>query len=54
MATYDFDMRFTFIYAGWEETANDLWIMANVVYNPKWSYPHAPPGAFYIKKRKEK
>lgn len=46
-------MRFTFIYAGWEETDNDLWIMANVVYNLKWSFPHAPPGEFYIKKRKE-
>ena len=49
MAACDFDMQFTFIYAGWKGTANDSQIMADAMYNPKWNFPPAPPGECHIK-----
>lgn len=49
MAACDFDMQFTFVYAGWEGTSNDSRIMKSAVYNPMWNFPHAPPGECHIK-----
>lgn len=49
MHACDIDMRFTFVHAGWKAAANDSWIVEDVLYNPKWNLPHAPPGEFYIK-----
>lgn len=45
----DFDMRFMFVYGGWEGTATDSRIMTDAVCNPKWNFSHAPHGEFYIK-----
>ena len=47
MAVCDFDMRFTFVVAGWPGSVHDtrVWVDAMVEYN---NYPHPPPGIICI------
>ncbi|XP_010272252.1 PREDICTED: uncharacterized protein LOC104608081 [Nelumbo nucifera] len=41
-------MRFTFVLTGWEGTAHDYCIFAEVVRNPKYNFPHPPRGKYYV------
>ncbi|KAI3451701.1 hypothetical protein Pfo_008366 [Paulownia fortunei] len=44
MAACLFDMRFTFVWAGWEETAHDSRMFNEVVHRPTLKFPMPPTG----------
>lgn len=46
MAACSFDMKFTFVNAGWEGSANDWKIFLTTINNPNMNFPNAPPGNF--------
>lgn len=40
----NFDMKFTFVYAGWEGSANDAEVLRDAIKKyPKFSHPPPPP-----------
>ncbi|XP_071712688.1 uncharacterized protein [Rutidosis leptorrhynchoides] len=39
----DFDMIFTFVWAGWEGIAHDARVLTEVAYNPTSGFPFPPP-----------
>ncbi|GAV83223.1 LOW QUALITY PROTEIN: DDE_4 domain-containing protein, partial [Cephalotus follicularis] len=39
MAVCDFDMQFTFVYAGWQGTAHDTWIFYSTLRNLELNFP---------------
>ncbi|XP_038682410.1 uncharacterized protein LOC119982890 [Tripterygium wilfordii] len=46
MVAYSFNLKFTYVLAGWEGTASDSRIMKNAITRP---YPlHIPEGKFYL------
>ncbi|XP_061375020.1 uncharacterized protein LOC133317200 [Gastrolobium bilobum] len=47
MCACSFDMKFTFVYAGWEGSANDCRIFTTALETPRLEFPHPPPGKFY-------
>ncbi|GAV77292.1 Myb_DNA-bind_3 domain-containing protein/DDE_4 domain-containing protein [Cephalotus follicularis] len=47
MAACDFDMRFTFCWAGWEGSAHDTRIFYAVLRDPTLNFPHPPDGNLY-------
>ncbi|KAL5709743.1 hypothetical protein ACHQM5_020396 [Ranunculus cassubicifolius] len=48
MAACSFDMKFTFVNAGWEGSANDWKIFLTTVNDPNMNFPHPPPGKYYV------
>ena len=40
----DFDMIFTFVWAGWEDIAHDFKVLKEVAFNPISGFPFPPPG----------
>ncbi|KAL6554053.1 hypothetical protein OROMI_019726 [Orobanche minor] len=44
----DFNMIFTFIWAGWEGIAHDSRILKEVAYNPRTSFPLPPDDQYYL------
>ncbi|XP_042499611.1 uncharacterized protein LOC122077805 [Macadamia integrifolia] len=44
MLCVPFDMRFTFVYAGWEGSAHDARVFEEVRSNVILGFPHPPPG----------
>ena len=44
MAIVDFEMKFTYLVAGWEGSAHDAQILNVTTTNPEYRFPHAPPG----------
>ncbi|XP_042515297.1 protein ALP1-like [Macadamia integrifolia] len=48
MCACDLDMKFTFVYAGWEGSANDCRVFNEALNNPKFEFPHPPPGKYYV------
>ncbi|XP_042962482.1 uncharacterized protein LOC122296751 [Carya illinoinensis] len=48
LAACDFDMRFTFIYAGWEGTAHDVRIFMDALTRPGINFPWPPKGYYYL------
>ncbi|XP_061344936.1 uncharacterized protein LOC133290830 [Gastrolobium bilobum] len=48
MCACSFDMKFTFVYAGWEGSANDCRIFSTALETPRLEFPHPPPGKFYV------
>lgn len=48
MCACDFDMRFTFVMAGWEGTANDSRVFLEKLSNPENKFPMPPRGKFYV------
>jgi hypothetical protein len=49
MAVCDFDMRFTFVVAGWPGSAHDTRIWRDTLYGKyKDKFPHPPQGKFYL------
>ena len=47
MAVCSFDMRFTFVLAGWEGTAHDTRIFNAAVNTPHLNFPSPPHSKFY-------
>ncbi|KAJ8764235.1 hypothetical protein K2173_005975 [Erythroxylum novogranatense] len=48
MAVCDFDMCFTFAWAGWEGTAHDARIFMEALRNDRLHFPHPPRGKYYL------
>ncbi|XP_059638572.1 protein ALP1-like [Cornus florida] len=48
MAVCDFDMRFTYVLAGWEGSANDSRILNECTENEAMNFPTPPAGKYYL------
>ncbi|XP_035539801.1 protein ALP1-like isoform X1 [Juglans regia] len=48
LAVCDFDMKFTFIYAGWEDTAHDARLFMDALSRPGIDFPLPPEGYYYL------
>ncbi|KAI8550640.1 hypothetical protein RHMOL_Rhmol01G0214800 [Rhododendron molle] len=48
MAVCSFDMKFTFVYPGWEGSAHDGRVFLAAVANPAYNFPHPPLGKYYV------
>nr|XP_043630380.1 uncharacterized protein LOC122601704 [Erigeron canadensis] len=48
LAICDFNMIFTFVWAGWEGIAHDSRILTEVVFNPASGFPFPPPNKYYL------
>ncbi|KAK6161036.1 hypothetical protein DH2020_004417 [Rehmannia glutinosa] len=48
MAACSFDMRFTFIWAGWEGTAHDSRILNEAIHRQSLKFPMPPRGKYYV------
>ncbi|CAA0817225.1 Unknown protein [Striga hermonthica] len=48
MLACDFDLKFTFVLAGWEGRANDARIFNQTLSDPRYNFPYPPPGKFYV------
>ncbi|KAL0424961.1 UNVERIFIED_CONTAM: hypothetical protein Sradi_1030900 [Sesamum radiatum] len=46
LAICDFDMNFTYVYAGWEGSAADARVLDNAVSHPNFPFP--PIGKYYL------
>ena len=44
MCACDFDLKFTFVYTGWEGIANDSRIFLDAMQRPENNFPWPPPG----------
>ncbi|GJT09405.1 putative nuclease HARBI1 [Tanacetum coccineum] len=44
----DFDMIFTFVWAGWEGIAHDSEVLTEVVHNPTSGFPLPPPITYWL------
>ncbi|XP_048131248.1 putative nuclease HARBI1 [Rhodamnia argentea] len=43
-----FDMKFTFVYAGWEGSANDCRVLSAALETPRLQFPHPPLDKYYV------
>lgn len=43
-----FDMKFTFVYAGWEGSANDCQVLSAALETPRLQFPRPPIGKYYV------
>ncbi|KAL3720411.1 hypothetical protein ACJRO7_005259 [Eucalyptus globulus] len=43
-----FDMKFTFVYSGWEGSANDCRVLSAALATPQLQFPRPPPGKYYV------
>ncbi|GAV71478.1 DDE_4 domain-containing protein, partial [Cephalotus follicularis] len=48
MAVCDFDMQFTFCWAGWKGSANDTRKFYIALRDPTLNFPHPPDGNYYL------
>ncbi|KAL6522025.1 hypothetical protein OROMI_031902 [Orobanche minor] len=48
LGIYDFNMIFTFVWAGWEGVAHDSRILAEVALDPDFGFPIPPPNKYYL------
>ena len=48
MAMVDFEMKFTYIVAGWEGSAHDARVLNVATNTPAFRFPHAPPGMLHL------
>ncbi|XP_059658445.1 protein ALP1-like [Cornus florida] len=48
IAVCSFDMKFTYILAGWERSANDSKILNECIQNEDLNFPSPPKGKFYL------
>ncbi|XP_059623167.1 protein ALP1-like [Cornus florida] len=48
MVVCDFDMRFTYVLAGWEGSANDSRILKECIENEAMNFPAPPPDKYYL------
>ncbi|KAJ9553401.1 hypothetical protein OSB04_017446, partial [Centaurea solstitialis] len=44
----DFNMIFTFVWAGWEGIAHDSRVLTEVAYSPTLGFPFPPPNKYYL------
>ncbi|WVZ94828.1 hypothetical protein U9M48_040672 [Paspalum notatum var. saurae] len=48
LAVVDFDMRFTFVLAGWPGSVHDMRVFNDATNNYKARFPHPPLGKYYL------
>jgi hypothetical protein len=48
MAICDFDMRFTFVVAGWPGSVHDMRVFKDAIGKYEDRFPHPPEGKFYL------
>ncbi|XP_072151435.1 protein ALP1-like [Setaria viridis] len=48
LAVCDFDLRFTFVLAGWPGSVHDMRVFNDATDKYKDKFPHPPPGKFYL------
>ncbi|CAL5405273.1 unnamed protein product [Camellia sinensis] len=48
MAACSFDMKFTFVYTGWEGSAHDSRIFLEALTTNSADFPHPPPNKYYL------
>ncbi|KAL5564355.1 hypothetical protein UlMin_027519 [Ulmus minor] len=48
MAVVDFEMKFTYLVAGWEGSCHDARVLNVATRNPAFMFPHAPEGKYYL------
>ena len=48
MAMVDFEIKFTYIVAGWEGSAHDARVLNVATSTPSFRFPHAPPGMLHL------
>ncbi|CAA0810588.1 Unknown protein [Striga hermonthica] len=48
MVACDFNMKFTFVLAGWEGSANDARIFKPTLSNPRYQFSFPPLGKYYV------
>ncbi|CAA0833566.1 Unknown protein [Striga hermonthica] len=48
MLACDFDLKSTFVLAGWEGSANDARIFNQKLSDPRYNFSYPPPGKFYV------
>ncbi|KAL7194317.1 hypothetical protein ACSBR1_034683 [Camellia fascicularis] len=48
MAACSFDMKFTFVYTGWESSAHDSRIFVEALTTNTADFPHPPPNKYYL------
>ncbi|XP_060971415.1 protein ALP1-like isoform X1 [Cannabis sativa] len=48
MCICSFDMKFTYVVAGWEGSANDARILSRCATNPDYEFPAPPNGKYYL------
>ena len=46
LAIVDFDMKFTYVVAGWEGSVHDARVLRDAQLDPSFSFPHPPTGKF--------
>ena len=44
LAIVDFDLKFTYIVAGWEGSVHDAQVLQDAMSNPAFSFPKPPRG----------
>jgi len=44
LAIVDFDMKFTYVVAGWEGSVHDARVLRDAQLDPSFSFPHPPTG----------
>jgi len=48
MAACSFDMQFTFVWAGWEDSAYNTYIFLEAIENRNIKFPKPPEGSYTI------
>ncbi|KAL0008160.1 hypothetical protein SO802_009662 [Lithocarpus litseifolius] len=48
MSACNFDIRFTYVHAGWEESANDSRFMQDAIGHAEYEFPCPPTGSYYL------
>ncbi|XP_030462769.2 uncharacterized protein LOC115682628 [Syzygium oleosum] len=48
MCVCSFDMKFTFVYAGWEGSVNDCRVISAALETHRLQFPRPPPGKYYV------
>ncbi|KAJ9537407.1 hypothetical protein OSB04_030140 [Centaurea solstitialis] len=48
LAICNFNMLFTFVWAGWEGGADDSQVLTEVAFNPTTGFPFPPPDKYYL------
>lgn len=47
MCAYSCDIKFTFVYAGWEGSANDYCVFKEAIRKPSLKFTHPPLGIYH-------
>ena len=48
MSMVNFEMKFTYIVAGWEGSAHDARVLSVATNTPSFRFLHAPPGMLHL------